>query len=62
MYICIYIRKSTDVMVRYPSIPHEVGLRALKEALDNRKSRTIATEKLVEMAEFAFKNNYFEFN
>ena len=40
----------------YPSIPHNFGLRALKETLK------IPTEDLLQMAEFVFKNNFFEFN
>ena len=45
----------------YPSIPHEVGLRALREALNKRDEETIPTEELLKMAEFVLKNNYFEF-
>ena len=45
----------------YPSIPHELGLRALREALDKRDDKTIPTEELLKMAEFVLKNNYFEF-
>lgn len=56
----MYKRKSVDVMVLYSSIHHEADLRALKEALDNRKGKTIPTEKLVEMAKFVLENNYFE--
>ena len=46
----------------YPSIPHKTGLKALKNALDKRKQKHISTEKLVHMAEFVLKNNFFEFN
>ena len=52
---------TADVVGLYPSIPHEVGLRALREALDKRDEKTIATEELLKMAEFVLKNNYFEF-
>ena len=45
----------------YPSIPHEVGLRALREALNKRDEKIIPTEELLKMAEFVLKNNYFEF-
>ena len=51
---------TADVVGLYPSIPHEAGLKALKEALD--KNRNIATNDLIRMAEFVLKNNYFEFN
>ena len=53
---------SSDVVGLYPSIPHEAGLRALKEVLDRREEKKISTEDLVKMPEFTLKNNYFEFN
>ena len=53
---------TADVVGLYPSIPHEAGLKALKEALDKRENRNIATNDLIRMAEFVLKNNYFEFN
>ena len=47
----------------YPSIPHETGLRALKEILDKRKEKkNIPTEDLVKLTEFVLQNNYFELN
>ena len=52
---------TTDVVGLYPSIPHEVGLRALKEILDRMEEKKICTQDLVKMAEFVLKNNYFEF-
>ena len=52
---------TADVVGLYPSIPHEVGLRALREALNKRDEKTIHTEELLKMAEFVLKNNYFEF-
>ena len=55
------ILMTTDVVGLYPSIPHEVGLRALREALNKRDEKTIPTEELLKMAEFVLKNNYFEF-
>ena len=53
---------TADVVGLYPSIPHEAGLKALREALDNRENKQIPTENLLKMAEFVLKNNYFEFN
>ena len=50
-----------DVVGLYPSIPDEAGLKALKEALDKRENRNIATNDLIKIAEFVLKNNYFEF-
>ena len=41
------------VTVLYPSIPHDVGLEALREVLDKREQKKIPTEELVQMAEFA---------
>ena len=44
-----------DVVSLYPSIPHEVGLRALRGALDKRDEKTIPREELLKMAEFVLK-------
>ena len=49
-------------MVLYPSIPHEAELQALEEALENRNHKQIYTDKLVKMAQFVLKNNFFAFN
>ena len=67
IYIYLYIVQdallvTTDVVGLYPSIPHQVGLKALKETLDKRENRNIATNDLIKMAEFVLKNNYFDFN
>ena len=35
-----------DVVGSYPSIPHEAGLKALKEALNKRENSNIATNDL----------------
>ena len=43
----------------YPSISHKVGLKALKNALEKREQKHIPTEKLINMAEFVLKNNFF---
>ena len=51
-----------DAVVLYPNIPHETGLKALKDALDNRENKSISTEDLIKMARFALQSNYFEFN
>ena len=53
---------TADVVGLYPSIPHNAGLKALKNALDKRKQKHIPTEKLINMTEFVVKNNFFEFN
>ena len=46
----------------YPSIPHQAGLEALREALDKRKTHNVPRGKLVKMAEFVLKSNYFQFS
>ena len=53
---------TADVVGLYPSMPHEAGLRALREALDKQDKKSIPTEDLIKTAEFALKNNFFEFN
>ena len=53
---------TADIVGLYPSIPHEAGLRALREALDKQDKKCIPTEDLIKMAEFVLKNNFFEFN
>ena len=53
---------TADVVGLYPSISHNVGLRALKEALDKREQKKSPTKDLVQMADFVLKNNFFEFN
>ena len=45
----------------YPSIPHEGGLKALREVLDKREQHNIPTNELIKIEDFALKNNYFEF-
>ena len=47
----------------YPSIPHQAGLSALKEALENRLVRKKnPTKNLIQTAQSVLKNNLFEFN
>ena len=40
---------TADVVGLYPSIPHEVGLRALREALDKRAKIIIPAEELSDL-------------
>ena len=37
---------TADVIGLYPSIPHEAGLKAIKEALDKRENINLATNDL----------------
>ena len=53
---------TADVVGLYPNIPHDLGLKALREALAKRENKTVATDELVKMAEFVLKNNYFDIN
>ena len=51
-----------DVVVLYPSTPHELGLKALEETLEQRESILISTSDLVKIFTFVLQNNYIEFN
>ena len=42
----------------YPRIPHEVGLRVFREALNKQDKNSIPTEDLVKMVGFVLKNNF----
>ena len=53
---------TANVVWLYPNIPHEAGLKSLKEAQDRRREIKTSTEDLVKMAEFVLKNNHFEFD
>ena len=53
---------TADVVGLYPSIPHEAGLEALYEKLEERVEKKIPSSDIVNMAEFVLKNNYFEFD
>ena len=49
---------TADAVGLYPSIPHEAGLKALREVLEKREQHTIPTSKLIRKADFVLKNNY----
>ena len=53
---------TADVIRLYLGIPHKVGLKSLRNALENRNYKEIAAENLIKIAEFVLKNNYFEFD
>ena len=53
---------TTGLIGLYLSISHQARLEALREALDKRKTHKVSTGKLVTMAAFALKNNYFQFS
>ena len=61
------IHVTADVVCLYVDIPHQPGLKALKEVLEKRDLQKIPTENLVKIAEFVLNNNnnnnnIFEFN
>ena len=53
---------TTYVVGLYPSIPHEAGLEALYEKLEESVEKKIPSSDLVNMAQFVLKNNCFEFD
>ena len=53
---------TADVVGLYPSIPHNAGVKALYEKLDERSNKKVPSADLVDMAEFVLKNNFFEFD
>ena len=46
----------------YPSIPHAEGLELLKNQYYKFLHKKVHTEDIMKMANFVFKNNFFEFN
>ena len=46
---------TADVVGLCPRIPHDAGLRALKEVLDRREEKKISNEDLVKMAELCLR-------
>ena len=53
---------TADVVGLYRSISHDAGLKALNEKLENRVEKKIPSSDLVNMAELALKNSYFQFD
>ena len=53
---------TADVAGLYTSIPHKVGLKSLRNTLENRNYKEMPTENLIKIAEFKLKNHYFETN
>ena len=51
-----------DVVGLYPNIPHEGGLKATENALNRRDDKSLTTDSLMELANLALKNNFFEHN
>ena len=53
---------TADVVGLYPSIPHNKGISALKQELEEQRSTKIPNNDLVKLAEFVLENDLFEFN
>ena len=53
---------TADVVGLYPRIPHDVGLKALYEKLQERSDKKVSSADLVDIAEFVLKSNFFEFD
>ena len=53
---------TADLVGLHPSISNQAGLEALREELNKRKTHKVPTGKLVKIAEFVLKNNYFQFS
>ena len=51
---------TADKVSLYPSIPHNAGLKAFKDALDCRQNKKRATDVLIKMAEFVLPDNCFD--
>lgn len=56
------ILHTTDAMALYHSIPHDVGLKALRKVLGKREQKKIPTEVLVQIAKFVLKSNFLEWS
>ena len=53
---------TVDFLGLYPSILHELDLKALEVALEKRELIQTSTFDLVKMAKFVLQNDYFESN
>ena len=53
---------TADVLGLYPSILHDAGLKALCKKVEERTDKKVPSADLIDMAEFALKNNFFEFD
>ena len=53
---------TADVVEFYPSIPHDGGLEILRKQYDKFKDKMVPTEDIIKTADFALKNNCFEFD
>ena len=52
---------TVDVVGLYPNIPHEEGLSAFREQLDNRMEKYISSDTLCDLTKVVIKKNIFKF-
>ena len=48
----------SEVVGLYPSIPHDSGIKVLKNILDKRKNQNVSTADLTKMTEFILRNKF----
>ena len=53
---------TADVFGLFPSIPHDGGFEVLWKQYNKFKVKLVATEDIIKMVDFVFKNNLFEFD
>ena len=53
---------TADVVRLYASIPHNEGLKVLRNQYDKSIDKIVTTEDIIKMTEFFLKNNLIEFN
>ena len=53
---------AADVVGLCLNIPHDAGLKALYEKLEERSDKKVQSADLIDMAEFLLTNNFFEFD
>ena len=53
---------TADALGLYHSIPHEAGLRFVREVLNQRNNKRVSTNDLDKIAKFLLRNNYLELN
>ena len=53
---------TADVVGLYPHIPHDEGLKVLRNQYGKFIDKTVPTEDIIKMTEFVLKKNLLEFN
>ena len=52
IFISVIMLCSADIIGLYPSMPHELDLKALRNTWENRNYKEISIGDLIKMAEF----------